>query len=937
MNAFKCKLHKYVCLIGILAVCISLLPMRVEAAEKEEPEVVRVGWYEDSYHISGENDGRSGYGYEYEQFLASYTGWYYDYIEDSWPNLIEMLQNGKIDLMGGISYTDERAETALFSELPMGTERYFLYANLSNGDVSASDLSSLNGKRVAILENSVQETLFCEWEREHNIKTEHINVNNLEEVMKLAESHEIDGVISTETLIWANYDMSAITITGNSDIYYCISKKRPDLKEKLDTVMRQMENDNPFYADDLYKEYLSTAAASVLSYQDENWLEQHGKIKMGYVKYDPGISTIDEITGKPVGIINDYIEFVTNYFNKELLQFELVGFDSQEAEIQALKDGKIDMIFHASQNQYASEQNAFILSNTVLEVPLAAVHVKNSFNENAENTIAIEKEDIFLKWHVSYNYPKWEIVEYDSAKDVEKAVKNGEADCFLVKSGTLGKYIEDNKYNCIFLADSKSMSFAAKRENTELMAVLNKTLQVMRPSMLTGALSMYDSASKKVTLEDFIKDNLLIVTISFTSIFLLILFTILQLLKKAREAERKAKEAQMQAENANAAKSDFLFNMSHDIRTPMNALLGYNQLMKKELTDSRLLDYQQKIEQAGNLLLSIINNVLDMARIESGTMELDENCSNIGDIFRDVCEVFEVEAKKKGINLKYEIQITHKYIMCDITNIQKIFMNLVSNAVKYTPAGGTVIVRSQELPSNQEGYVRIKTEIADNGIGISKDYLPYIFDSFSRERNTTIGKISGTGLGMAIVKRLVDMMGGSIKVESELDKGTTFTLLLQLKIADAKYYEQKTKNATSGRKEILQGKHILLAEDNELNAEIAIVILEDMGFEVERVEDGIQCVSKIKKMPVGSYDVILMDVQMPHMDGYKATESIRSLSNKEKANIPIVAMTANAFKEDRKIAFDKGMNEHIEKPISVEKVEKVLISVLAEEMERKRG
>lgn len=921
------KLRKCVCLILIFAVCISLFPIQAEATEKEDPEVVRVGWYEDSYHISGTNDERSGYGYEYEQFLASYTGWYYDYVKDGWPNLIEMLQNGDIDLMSGISFTDERAETMLFSDLPMGTERYFLYANLSNGDVSASDLSSLNGKRIAILENSVQETLFCEWEREYNVKTEHVNVNNVEEAMKLAESYEIDGVISTETLIWANYDMSAITITGNSDIYYCISKNRPDLKEKLDIAMRKIENDNPFYPDDLYKKYLSTAAASVLSFEDEDWLEQHGKIKMGYVKCDPGISTLDEISGKPVGIINDYIEFVTNYFKTELLQFELVGFDSQEEEIEALKDGKIDMIFHVSQNQYASEQNGFILSNTVLEVPLAAVHVKNSFNENDENTVAIEKDDLFLKWHVSYNYPKWKIVEYDSAKEVEKAVKNGEADCFLVKSGILGKYIKDNKYNCIFLADAKSISFAAKRENTELMGILNKTLLAMQPSMLAGALSMYDSVSNKVTLEEFIQDNLLIVIISVTSIFLLILFVILQLLKKARNAEKRAKEAQMQAENANAAKTDFLFNMSHDIRTPMNALLGYNQLMKKELTDSRLLDYQQKIEQAGNLLLSIINSVLDMARIESGTMELDENCSNIEDVFRDVCEVFEVEAEKKGIHLTYEIQVIHKYIICDVTNVQKILMNLVSNAVKYTPEGGTITVKSQELPGVQEGYIRIKTEIADNGIGISKDYLPYVFDSFSRERNTTIGKVSGTGLGMSIVKKLVDMMDGSIKVESELDKGSTFTLILQLKIADEKYYNQKTKNLTSGRKEILQGKHVLLAEDNDLNAEIAISILEDMGLEVERVEDGIQCVSKIEKMPAGTYDIILMDVQMPHMDGYKATESIRNLSNKEKANIPIVAMTANAFKEDRKIAFDKGMNEHIEKPIGVEQIEKVLISV----------
>lgn len=928
MNMKKKGFHRGTSFLLSFLLLFTLFSFHVEAAPKSDEDTIRVGWYEDSYHITGTNGERSGYGYEYEQSLASYTGWNYKYIKDDWSKLIEMLQSGKIDLMGGISYTDKRAETMLFSDLPMGTEKYYLYADLANSDISASDLTSLNGKRIVLLENSVQATQFCEWEKEHNIQTEHVYLDNVDDAMKMADNHEVNGVISTETPIWVNYGMSAITTTGESGIYYCISKKRPDLKDKLDIAMRKMENDNPFYGDDLYKKYLSAASAPVLSCEEADWLKQHGEVKMGYVKNDPGFSSIDEISGKPIGVINDYIKFASGCFEKQALQFELIGFDSQEEEIQALKENRIDMIFHVSQNPYAAEKNGFILSTTVLEVPLAAVSIQNSFNENDENTIAIEKGDLFLKWHISYNYPKWKIVEYNSTKDVEKAVKNGQADCFLVKSGMVTKYIENNKYNCVFLTDPGNTSFAVGRNSTDLMAILNKTLQAMQSSMLTGALSMYDNASNKVTLTDFIKDNLLVVASVFTLLFLLILFVILQLLRKARVAEEKAKEAQSQAENANAAKSTFLFNMSHDIRTPMNALLGYNQLMKKELTDSKLLDYQEKIEQAGNLLLSIINNVLDMARIESGKMELDENYSKVGDILKDVCEVFDVEAKKKGIRLTYETQVMHKHILCDVTNVQKILMNLVSNAVKYTPSGGTITIKSQELPCDKEGYTRIKTEVVDNGIGISKEYLPLMFDSFSRERNTTIGKIGGTGLGMSIVKKLVDMMGGSIAVESELGKGSRFTLILEQRIADENYYEQKTEETSADGKEILQGKRILLAEDNELNAEIAIAILEDMGLKVERVEDGVQCISQIEKMPAGSYDVILMDIQMPHMDGYKATETIRSLPDQEKANIPIVAMTANAFEEDRKTAFDKGMNEHIAKPIDVEKVEKVLLAIL---------
>ena len=451
----------------------------------------------------------------------------------------------------------------------------------------------------------------------------------------------------------------------------------------------------------------------------------------------------------------------------------------------------------------------------------------------------------------------------------------------------------------------------------------------MQTSKLSGAVSMYEDSTRKVTVMDFIKDNLLVVSLSFITVFLVILIIILRLLNKAKRAELQAKTAQKQAEMSNAAKSTFLFNMSHDIRTPMNALLGYNQLLKKELTDTKLLHYQEKMEHAGNLLLSIINNVLDLARIESGKMEIDENYAEAGSILAEVCEVFEASAEKKGVHLTYESQIEHRHIMCDVTKVHEIFTNLVSNAGKYTPAGGMVLIRETELPCDQEGYVRIKTEVIDNGIGMSKEYLPLLFEPFSRERNTTVGRIAGTGLGMPIVKRLVDMMGGSIEVESELGKGTRVTVILQYRIADEMYYEPKLKdNSVMDYYEILRGKHILLAEDNDLNAEIAITILEDMGLKMERVKDGIQCVSKIEQMPAKSYDLILMDVQMPNMDGYKATMMIRGLADKEKANIPIVAMTANAFKEDMEKALSVGMNAHIAKPIDIEKVEEVLCSIL---------
>ena len=410
------------------------------------------------------------------------------------------------------------------------------------------------------------------------------------------------------------------------------------------------------------------------------------------------------------------------------------------------------------------------------------------------------------------------------------------------------------------------------------------------------------------------------------------------LIKKERMQEEKLKKAYVAAENANKAKTEFLNNMSHDIRTPMNVILGYNHLMKSQLTESKQLDYQKKIEQSGKLLLAIINNVLDMARIESGKIKVDENYERVGEVVDEIISTFSSEAEEKEIHLSGSMKVTHRNILCDGTKIREIYVNLVSNAMKYTPRGGNVTITVEELPCEKEGYIKVKSEIKDTGIGMSKEYLPTLFEPFSREQNTTTRRIGGTGLGMPIVKKMVDLMGGSIEVASELGKGTVFTFTLMHKIADRKFYSQKTEAAeTSEMGKNLSGKHVLLAEDNDLNAEIAVTVLEETGIVIERVEDGIQCVNRVVQMSPGTYDLILMDIQMPNMDGYKATRCIRRLDDKKKAEIPIIAMTANAFAEDRKKAFDAGMNGHIAKPIDIEKLGAVILSVLNKQENLQNG
>ena len=921
MNKNKTNIQRCSSILLGIALLITAFPVPV-SAEGSESKTVRVGWYEGTYNTTGQNGERSGYSYEYQQTVAAYAGWDYEYVTNDWSELLKMLENGEIDLLGGVSYTEERADSMLFSEQRMGEERYYLYADLSNTDISTSDLTTLNGKRIGMLEKSSATTQYCEWEEKHGLRTQHVVITGAKDVHEKLVNDQIDGFVLNESPQWEQENLSAIAVVGGSDNYFVINKDRPDLKEDLDNAMRRITHDKPFYEDDLYKRYLSASSEETLSNEEKIWINQHGTIRVGYLKSDIGASLSDAKDSEPVGIINDYIGYAENCLGNQTLGFELKGFESQEKQLQALKDDEIDMIFHINQNPYEAEQNMIALSNTVFEVNVSVLTASDHFDETVENTVAVSKGNLLSKWYISYNYPQWKICEYDSSEEVRKAVRNGEADCFIVKAGQTSKRLEDNKLHSVFLTKLSYSSFAVSRQNTVLLSVLNKTLNTLSTSQLSGAFSMYENTSQKVTLLDYIRDNLLVVSVAFLMVFLLILVVILYLLMRARKA-------QLQAESANAAKSNFLFNMSHDIRTPMNALLGYNELMKRELTDPKLLDYQKKIEQSGNLLLSIINNVLDMARIENGKVELDENYVKIGDILKELYEVFDAEAEKKGIHITMESQVEHEHIICDETKVKEIFLNLLSNAVKYTPSGGAVSVNIKELPGDRKGYVQIQAEISDTGIGMSKEFLPSLFVAFARERNTTAGKVAGTGLGMPIIKKYIDMMNGTIDVESELGKGTRFTVVFPCKIADEIYYEQQPERHSADEiKEIMQGRRILLAEDNDLNAEIAMTILEDMGIEVERVVDGIQCVDRIEQKPAGRYDLILMDIQMPNMDGYKATQAIRRLSDKDKSGIPIIAMTANAFEEDKRKALERGMNGHIAKPIAVDKVEEVLISIL---------
>ena len=1064
-------------MLSLLLLLSAVLPVKA-AAETASAKVVRVGSFEDTFNYVNEKGARKGYGYELLETLSGYTGWQFEYVTCDWSDCFEKLKNGEIDIIGGISYTEDRTQEMLFSDEPMGVEKYYLYADLSRADISASDFKTLNGKKIGVLMGTEPEVMLAEWEEKYGLKTEHVNISNNEDVKQKLANHEIDCFVSLEESFWAERGISTITRVGESGIYYAINKNRPDIKEELDDAMRALDEAVPFYTADLYKRYFSMDYTPILTGEEKAWLRKHGAIRMGFLASDSGVSTFDPATGEFTGVITDYIQFAADCLGNQELEFQLVGYDSKEAELDALKSGEIDMIFHCDQNPNLAEEYHFACTNTTWTSNLMAVTNKQHFNENNVNRIAVPQNKLSLKKYLAFYYPQWEIVDCDTQEDAARLVKDGQADCFVTGISSENKYSKKYSFYSVPLVNPVRSCFAVNSGNRSLLSILNKTIKAMPVNMLAGALAMYKSSARKVTLSDFIKDNFFKVMLISSIAVAVVLLTILMLLQKARKAEAAARKAASdtqelnaklqvaveKAESANRAKSTFLSNMSHDIRTPMNAIIGFTTLALSNIDDTdRVKDYLAKTLASSNHLLSLINDVLDMSRIESGKIHLEEVEVNLSDVLHDLKTIVSGQIYAKQLELYMDaMDVTDEDVYCDKTRLNQILLNLLSNAIKFTPAGGTVSVRVRQLAGKVRGCGQYEFRIKDNGIGMSQEFAQKIFEPFERERTSTVSRIQGTGLGMAITKNIVDMMGGTIEVQTAQGKGTEFTVCVPMRAQteqrpvekiteleglkalvvddDFNTCDSVTKMLVkvgmraewtlSGKEAVLRarqsiemsdvyhayiidwrlpdmngievtrqirslhddtpiiiltaydwsdieveakaagvtafcskpmfmsdlretlmsalgqkpadavqrllpeknadfkGKHILLVEDNELNREIAQEILREYGFLVDSAENGAVAVEKVSTAAPGSYDLVLMDVQMPIMDGYTATRKIRALDDPARAKLPILAMTANAFDEDRRNALESGMNGFLSKPIVIDDLVQELRKIL---------
>lgn len=540
----KMTMKKYVVTVcqevKYMIVCAALLLAfftTVNAAEKEAPEkIIRVGALGDTFNYVTEKGMRKGYSYELLETLAGYTGWKFEYVACNWTDCFEKLQNGEIDILGDIAYTEERTDRMLFSDVPMGVEKYYLYADFSSDDISSTDFKTLNGKRIGVLIGAKPEVMLKEWELKNKLKTIHVNIESKEDALAKLENGEIDCFVSLDGSFWVDKNVSIITRIGKSNIYFAINKDHPEIKKDLELAMRQLEEDRPFYLSDLYKQYFSSDYTPVLSSEEKSWLKEHGAIRMGFLANDVGASVIDPSSGKVTGAITDYIQYAVECLGKQDLTFTLMGYDSYEEEIEALKKNEIDMIFHFNQHPNAMEKYHFACTNTTWTYNLIAVTNKPHFNENDENRVAISKDNMSFREHIEYYYPHWKILEYDTDKEMAEAVNSGEADFFITGVTLASKYSRDPSFYSVPLLYSEKAAFAVNNGNKNLLTILNKTLNAMPNNMLTSSLAMYENNSRKITLGDYIKHNLLKVSIVSVVTVLSVMTVILVLLRKARKA-----------------------------------------------------------------------------------------------------------------------------------------------------------------------------------------------------------------------------------------------------------------------------------------------------------------------------------------------------------------------------------------------------------------
>lgn len=921
---------------NIFMLCIAMLLMLLSAmsasAAGQSTKKVRVGYVNAlNYEEGGEGEYKRGAGYEYLQKISYLTGWEYEYVYGSFSECCAMLADGEIDLFGNVSYTDERAKLFDFSAYPQGKDTYRIYTEKNRTDLADGDLQKLNGCRIGVTYGSYQDGLLRQWLQDNLIDAEVVGCSGYDEMMPAMDMGKIDALVAPD--LATGYDYLAIGSIGTSDYYFAVSKERPDILSEINSALFEIQNTEADYNSKLASRYYYKSASGLpLNEEEKSWLRAHDNtLRIGYLDNNMPFSSEDGTA--PAGALRTVIESLENEYD---LNIRTTAYSSLADMKQALEENKEDVIGPAISDYYLTEQNGFVLTDSIVNTTPVIIY-KQDFMSSTD-VIAATDASMFGPDIIGVLFPDARIEMYDTLEKCLKAVADDKAGCTLIPSQGINALNADSLMKEFTLAEmskQNEIGLLATKENRRAATIFNKGIE-QASDRLSGVLAEQTAASaESISFGEFVKENA-VIFIGMAAAIIIVMGTMLYRLSVSRRQVAAALEEVKSANTANVAKTSFLNNMSHDIRTPMNAIIGFTDIALKDNPNDEVRGCLEKVRQSSDYLLSLINDVLDISRIESGNISIDPapiDITAITDSVLDITGGFIINRDLKLI--VHREKPDFRYVLADEVRVREILINIISNAVKFTHDGGSITFESSYTQGADREHVVLKYRIADTGIGMSDEFTEHIFDEFSQEHPGARTQYSGTGLGMAITKRYVDMMGGTIRVESTKGKGSCFTVELPMQLTETA--EEAERKEVVLRKD-LNGVRVLLAEDNDLNAELAVVLLTEEGMLVTRTADGDEAVGMFESQPAGSFDVILMDIMMPKMNGYEATKAIRELPDRPDSRIiPIIAMTANAFAEDVQTALDAGMNAHLAKPIVMEKVKRVIAEQLSIADEKRKG
>ena len=926
-----------VCLSIFAFVMLLFVPFFVYASEmksdgkttqviEEENKTVRVGYFPyANFQEDGYGEHKQGAGYEYLQKISYITGWKYEYVYGSFKECLDMLADGEIDILGNVSYTPERAESIDYSTYVAGTERYWIYTREDHTDLTDGDLKQMNGCRIGVADGSYQKELLEKWLDSNQIQAEVVVCKGYDEMIEKLDADELDALVIP--VLSVNSDFIAIANIGASDCYFGVSKSRPDLLKELNSAMEEINNTETDYSSKLYARYEGKAVINyALNKEEKQWLDAHeNTIRVGYLK--DNLPFCGEENGKLTGILGTVLDTVQEKYE---ITIKVVPCSTGVQMNEALQSGKIDIAGPIIQDFYIQEQFQVVLTDAIFDITPVVIYKGKEYS-SCLSTIAVTETSLYSELMVSLLFPDAEIKQYDTQEECLEAVANGKVGATVIPSSKINLLNESPLTKSLSFAEMakrQELAMFTTRENRRAATIINKAID-QSSNILNGVVLAQNSVSeKKMTLQDVLTEYAgFVIGVSFVIIFVLLL--LLYFLSVSRKKQMEALKEAQDANAANIAKTTFLNHMSHDIRTPMNAIVGFTDIAMKRKPDKEVEDCLKKIRQSSEYLMTLINDVLDISRIESGKLEYKPVLVDLRDMTDTVLSIARGYMENRDLNFYVSREeLKNPYVMADELRIREVLLNIISNAVKFTKDGGTISFAAENAPGNDENHIIVRYRISDTGIGMSEEFQTRIFDEFSQENNGARTSYKGTGLGMAIAKQYVDLMGGKIEVSSRQGVGSAFTVEIPLLIAEHVLTEEKEKL----RKDIdLHGLHVLLAEDNDLNAEIAIALLEEKGMIVTRTTDGKSALTQFCNTVPGTFDLILMDIMMPEMNGYETTKAIRNLPDRpDGKEIPIIAMTANAFAEDVQAALKAGMDDHVAKPIDMS----ILISVITKYIEQ---